>query len=213
MGLPAEPRLGAAGRWPSLSGGAIRAELQHLLSRASYQADRIRDDLRRYVVGYLWVPERCWSSMNRGSEEQAALLGHNANTLAALGRSSIGRGCCVFCAGGRARAWRGGRRRPVRRQSRRIFQVFVRAKTCSTPARTCLLDTAARDPRKHLAVPVPSDSIYRPRILTSARLWYEAVLGRRAAPPVRQVGACVRAPPSCPGLPGHRYRYNSLRQE
>ena len=35
---------------------------------------------------------------------------------------------------------------PLRRQSRRIFQVFMRAKTCSTRARTCLWDLLGRLP-------------------------------------------------------------------
>ncbi len=37
--------------------------LQHLLGRAKWDADRVRDDLRAFVVGHLRDDQPCWSSM------------------------------------------------------------------------------------------------------------------------------------------------------
>jgi len=37
--------------------------MQHLLARASWDTDGVRDDLRDYVVEHLGTPTRCWWSM------------------------------------------------------------------------------------------------------------------------------------------------------
>ena len=40
--------------------------MQHLLGRARWDADSVRDDLRDYLTGHLVTRARCWSSMKPG---------------------------------------------------------------------------------------------------------------------------------------------------
>lgn len=45
--------------------------LQHLLSRARWDADAVRDDLRGFVVGNCRTVKRCWSSMRPAISRRA----------------------------------------------------------------------------------------------------------------------------------------------
>jgi SRSO17 transposase len=48
------------------AGDASPDGMQHLLARAVWDADGVRDDVRAYVVEHFGDPARCWSSTRRG---------------------------------------------------------------------------------------------------------------------------------------------------
>ena len=45
-----------------VSGDATPYAFQHLLRRALWDPEAVRDELRRYVIQHLGDPEACWSS-------------------------------------------------------------------------------------------------------------------------------------------------------
>jgi SRSO17 transposase len=46
--------------------------MQHLLGRAVWDQDAVRDDVRDYLVAHLGDPRRCWSSMRSATSRKAS---------------------------------------------------------------------------------------------------------------------------------------------
>ena len=56
-----------------VNGDATPYGVQHLLGRAQWDADALRDDLRPYVVEHWGLPRPCWSSMRRDFSKKASI--------------------------------------------------------------------------------------------------------------------------------------------
>jgi len=77
-------------------GSATPDGLQHLLGRAKWDADAVRDDLRGYVIDHWATPRRSWSSTRPVTSRRASTRWrYNASTPAPPGGSRTPRSRCT----------------------------------------------------------------------------------------------------------------------
>ena len=94
-GLLSETERKNSWQLAEVAGNATPYGIQHLLGRANWDAEAVRDELREYVSEHLLARGAFWSSTRRASSRrEIRASGSSASTLAPRARGRIARWGC-----------------------------------------------------------------------------------------------------------------------